>query len=320
MSETDPHYAPASSSAGERRNPFLALPLLTQGQKIFNDADEVENSKLDVAKQSADKFLFSSCFELTPDMDSSRFTFNVPNDAVDSKLEHGPQQNARSGVIKLSHGATAQSKSSLSQTRRISLPNTPELKHKSVVYIAGPATSQNSSCSTMENNIIPSSPIKITNENDDGENMSFTPNSDLSELATDALLPLKQSTKKSKEKKITTNEEEDIATRELDLDEEDPERNKRSITSANMTRYFEDQMFQGRVQLLRRLYAGGGWVTQDDSALELSSFSSISTSTSAGGAEARAENIFNLPPETGMYVRDDSISKALILILLGLIK
>ena len=34
-----------------------------------------------------------------------------------------------------------------------------------------------------------------------------------------------------------------------------------------MARYFEDQMFEGRVQLLRRLYSGGCWVTQDDTAL-----------------------------------------------------
>ena len=43
-----------------------------------------------------------------------------------------------------------------------------------------------------------------------------------------------------------------------------------------MARYFEDQMFEGRVQLLRRLYSGGCWVTQDDTALV--------PETDAGGA------------------------------------
>ena len=72
----------------------------------------------------------------------------------------------------------------------------------------------------------------------------------------------------------------------------DADHKKRSITSDNINRYFEDQMFQGRVQLLRRLYGGGCWVTQDDSAIELSSFSSSSSASST------AANIFNLSPET----------------------
>ena len=60
-----------------------------------------------------------------------------------------------------------------------------------------------------------------------------------------------------------------------------------------MTRYFEDQMFQGRVQLLRKLYSGGCWVTQDDSALDLHSFYSSSScssktwSNASSGAERR---------------------------------
>lgn len=50
--------------------------------------------------------------------------------------------------------------------------------------------------------------------------------------------------------------------------------------NSNKTK-FEDHLFHGRVELLKRLYSGGTWITQDDSALELSSFASSSTSSSS---------------------------------------
>ena len=42
------------------------------------------------------------------------------------------------------------------------------------------------------------------------------------------------------------------------------------IRSSLSSSRFEDHLFQGRVQLLKRLYSGGAWYTQDDSAVEMS--------------------------------------------------
>ena len=41
----------------------------------------------------------------------------------------------------------------------------------------------------------------------------------------------------------------------------------RALCSSASTSRFEDHLFQGRVQLLKRLYSGGTWTTQDDSVL-----------------------------------------------------
>eukprot|EP00094_Tigriopus_californicus_P000715 TCALIF_00693-PA protein Name:"Similar to TESK2 Dual specificity testis-specific protein kinase 2 (Homo sapiens)" AED:0.06 eAED:0.06 QI:0/0.85/0.75/1/0.57/0.62/8/591/927 len=45
--------------------------------------------------------------------------------------------------------------------------------------------------------------------------------------------------------------------------------------SASASR-FEDHLFEGRVQLLRRLYSGGNWMTQDDTAIDVNSASHVS--------------------------------------------
>ena len=42
-------------------------------------------------------------------------------------------------------------------------------------------------------------------------------------------------------------------------------------TEAVMRTRFEDHLFHGRVELLKRLYSGGVWTTQDDSVLSSSS-------------------------------------------------
>lgn len=45
--------------------------------------------------------------------------------------------------------------------------------------------------------------------------------------------------------------------------------------SASASR-FEDHLFEGRVQLLRRLYSGGNWMTQDDTAIDVNSANHVS--------------------------------------------
>jgi hypothetical protein len=61
---------------------------------------------------------------------------------------------------------------------------------------------------------------------------------------------------------------------------------------------FEDHLFHGRVELLKRLYSGGTWTTQDDSVL--SSFSSASSSSAASGASSLASSSFS---NGGRYLR-----------------
>ena len=79
-----------------------------------------------------------------------------------------------------------------------------------------------------------------------------------------------------------------------------------------ISHYFDDQMFQGRVQLLRKLYSGGYLVTKDDSALDLyssttssSSYSSSSTygwSNNSSGAEYfRSAMVRRGSCESGFY-------------------
>lgn len=57
----------------------------------------------------------------------------------------------------------------------------------------------------------------------------------------------------------------------------------RLTTSASTSR-FEDHLFQGRVQLLKRLYSGGNWITQDDSAVIIAPNTSIISSSSSGSS------------------------------------
>ena len=64
------------------------------------------------------------------------------------------------------------------------------------------------------------------------------------------------------------------------------------VASSTPRSRFEDHLFHGRVELLKRLYSGGIWSTQDDSVL--SSFSSSSSSASTSSSMTSSNN--------GMYM------------------
>merc|ERR1719273_2530463 len=63
-------------------------------------------------------------------------------------------------------------------------------------------------------------------------------------------------------------------------------------TEAVMRTRFEDHLFHGRVELLKRLYSGGPrvWSTQDDSVLSSLSFSSSGSSGSTTSSVASSSN------------------------------
>ena len=58
-----------------------------------------------------------------------------------------------------------------------------------------------------------------------------------------------------------------------------------SMTTSEVLRTrFEDHLFHGRVELLKRLYSGGVWTTQDDSVLSSSSASSTASSMTSNSS------------------------------------
>ena len=258
MSERDPHYKPRQ--AVEMKNPFLTLPLFTRGRKILTEG---EHNLLD-AKNSK-KFLFSSCVELTPDSHNGCSMFNFrtmdSNSLTPPKIRSN-ENTANCAIIKLSNAE-----------RRRSLPNSSEATRKHSFDVTN---LDNDSSNGVQGNKSPS--IK----NESVHKLSFTRQN---------TLPLSLSVTTS----VSHDAKDEECTRNQKIEED--ERDKRSITSTNINRYFEDQMFQGRVQLLRRLYGGGCWVTQDDSAIELSSFSSTSS------ASSEAANVFNLPSGTLSHLK-----------------
>ena len=228
MSEKDPYYRPCQNT--QDKNPFLALPLFQNGQKIFESEDKLPDN------QSVDQFLFSSCFELNQNANNEYQTTCKPKLEASSKSE------------------------------------------KEIPY-------ENNNFSDMNINL--SDKIHSLQS----ENIEVAPN-DFNPLCKSLRTPLEESDNERNGSELincTGYDEPSYPIITKDTTEEN--RQKRTITADNINRYFEDQMFQGRVQLLRRLYGGGCWVTQDDSAIELSSLSS-STASSA------AASIFNLSPET----------------------
>ena len=262
MSERDPYYKPRQNV--EDKNPFLTIPLFTHGHKILNEGHEKPS---DIKK--VEKFLFSSCFELNPDLtdnDSGAFDFPAIDSMSTSKQTRKTGSEDNHAII----GKVSKPE------RRRSLPDSSKSTLKNIYDVNNPVicTSDDIMCNAL-------SPT----DKETVQKMSFLRQN---------TLPLSLSVTTSlshhaKDDTSTSNKRTEII--------EEGEQNKRSITSANINRYFEDQMFQGRVQLLRRLYGGGCWVTQDDSAVEMSSFSSTSS------ASSEAANMFSLLPETLSFIK-----------------
>jgi hypothetical protein len=263
MSEMDPYYKPRQNV--DDKNPFLALPLFQNGNKIFCESDDKTADF-----KTVEKFLFSSCFELTPNLcQNSNSNFDLSAICSKAKLSQSTGDKCENQNQSISRQASVIEK-------RHSLPRSSESTSK---IMFGCNATINFTPDIAQNNV--SSPI--TKEGT--ENVSLSNQS------------------RQKPRPSTTNElsnctDNESSTKSLINEEiEQDELTKRMIASANMNRYFEDQMFQGRVQLLRRLYGGGCWVTQDDSAIELSSFSFASSGS------PQVASVFNLPPETVSHLK-----------------
>ena len=256
MSENDPFYKPKQNLA--HQNPFLELPLFLKGKKLLNEGDDKVHDYKNV-----EEFLFSSCFELTPNLSqiqNEKFAFTeIPSSETAS---HNPSID-NNNVHKFLRQPP-------NRNKRLSLPCTAA----SDINVSYPHGKQKASLQDSDSASAPD--YQNTTRTISSGPQSCTPVTPDTDTVLDLNRKVSAATNFTKERG-----EEKVST-------------QKSITIANINRYFEDQMFQGRVQLLRRLYGGGCWITQDDSAIELSSFSSGSSETSS---------VFNLPPETVSYLK-----------------
>ena len=259
MSEKDPYYKPQHDV--EEKNPFLALPLFLNGPKILSEGDE---KTPDLKK--IEQFLFSSCFELTPNVSP-----NINSTYDNSKVHENGSLSIQKKENKNNPNQIISKNASNAPAKRHSLPKLSNPASKDTLCINEPAMHYENH---LQNDLLSDANKDIV----DNARLQENPMPPLTSVA-------------SVLSKNTNNASSSNVTRE------ELERTKRNITSANINRYFEDQMFQGRVQLLRRLYGGGCWVTQDDSAIEMSSFSSTSSATS------EAASIFNLPADTVSHLK-----------------